>query len=133
LKITLSKNKENFSKFLPLENSTNFLPPKIKAYSYRSDLYHEKMIENIANITLNKIAHKINSQEKNFEEDSSFKGKKNKIQKEKEIEIPKEKSKTTKKLKASDLDLKKKEELIKKLEKRTHCKIFDYLIEKNLK
>jgi hypothetical protein len=34
--------------------------PIVKAYSYRSNLYHEKMIENIFKTTLNKLAYNYN-------------------------------------------------------------------------
>lgn len=95
MKITLSRLTNDFSMFLPIDKSSNYLPPKIKAYSYRSDIYHEKMIENIVKVSLNKIAYKIsNNEEKNHE-----------------------------KLKASDLDLNEKRKLINKLEKRTNRNI----------
>jgi len=118
----LSKSKEEFSQFLPLENSINFLPPEVKAFSYRSDLFHEKMIKNIAKITLNKIAHNYKTQEEKNED-----VKKNEKQSIKKITNDNHKkkehtneSKRENKLKASDLDLDNKEELVKKLEKRSN-------------
>jgi hypothetical protein len=118
----LAKSTEDFKKFLPMENSTNFLPPQVKAYSFRSDLFHEKMIENIAKVTLNKLAHKVNNNE-NQQDDKAAKGKldsKNKKVGQKENDFNKEK-RNDKKLKASDLDLNNKELLIEKLEKRANC------------
>jgi len=38
--------------------------PVVKAYSYRSKLFHEKMIENIVRTSLNKIAYNENNLEK---------------------------------------------------------------------
>lgn len=120
----LARSTEDFAKFLPMENSTNFLPPLVKAYSFRSDLFHEKMIENIAKITLNKLAHKVNNEENQLLDDKANQGgldSKNKKGGQKEKDFNKEKS-NNKKLKASDLDLNNKDQLIKKLEKRANCK-----------
>ncbi len=118
----LSRSTQDFTKFLPMKNSTDFLPPHIKAYSFRSDLFHEKMIENIAVTTLNKLAHKLHNGEQddgltaevstNTFDSNSNENKKG-AQKDK-------KKRNDKKLKASDLDLNFKEQLIKKLEKRTN-------------
>jgi len=51
----------DFEKYLPLENSLEFKMPIVKAYSYRSKLFHEKMIENIIRTSLNKIAYNFNT------------------------------------------------------------------------
>ena len=40
-----------------MKNSLDFKMPIVKAYSYRSTLYHETMIENIFRTTLNKLAY----------------------------------------------------------------------------
>ncbi len=53
-----------YENFLPLENSLEFKMPIVKAYSYRSKLFHEKMIENIMRANLNKIAYNYNLDEK---------------------------------------------------------------------
>jgi hypothetical protein len=47
--------------YLPMNNSTEFKMPEVKAYSFRSKLYHEHMIENIVSTALNKIAYKQNN------------------------------------------------------------------------
>jgi len=117
----LARSDKDFANFLPMENSTNFLPPQVKAYSFRSDLFHEKMIENITKVTLNKLAHRSN----NPDEANTIESNDNKRSKKGQSEkgLVKEK-KIEKKLKASDLNLNNKEELIKKLEKRANCKIY---------
>jgi hypothetical protein len=48
----------NLEEFIPMKDSTEFKLPYVKAYSYRSKLYHEKMIENIVLTSLNKVAYK---------------------------------------------------------------------------
>ncbi len=47
----------NYEKFLPMRESIEFKMPIVKAYSYRSNLFHETMIENIFRTTLNKLAY----------------------------------------------------------------------------
>ena len=76
-----------------MNQSNKFIPPKIKVYSYRSELFHEKMIENIIKTSLNKMAFNISS----------------------------ESNRNVEKLRASDFHLDIKEELIAKLEKRKNC------------
>jgi hypothetical protein len=44
-----------------MDKAKEFKMPKVKAQCYRSNLYHEKMVENIALTTLNKIAFKLNN------------------------------------------------------------------------
>ena len=51
-------NKINYEKFIPMKNAEEFKIPEIKAYSYRSSLFHEGMIENILKTSLNKLAYK---------------------------------------------------------------------------
>jgi hypothetical protein len=51
-----------YENFLPLNNALEFKVPIVKAYSYSSNLYHEKMIENIFRTTLNKLAYRYNEQ-----------------------------------------------------------------------
>ena len=67
LKINLRKI--DYEKFLPLKNSLDFKVPCIKAYSYSSTLYHEKMLENIFRTTLNKLAYNVG----NHDDDGSAK------------------------------------------------------------
>ncbi len=40
-----------------MKNSLDFRMPVVKAYSYRSKLFHERMIENIFRTNLNKLAY----------------------------------------------------------------------------
>lgn len=47
----------NYEKFLPMRESIEFKMPIVKAYSFRSTLFHETMIENIFRTTLNKLAY----------------------------------------------------------------------------
>jgi 23S rRNA G2445 N2-methylase RlmL len=54
--------KVNFEEYLPMTNSTSYRMPFVKATSYRSKLYHEKMIENILLTSLNKFAYKNNEE-----------------------------------------------------------------------
>jgi hypothetical protein len=46
-----------YEEFLPMKNPTDYKMPFVKAYSFRSKLYHEKMIENILLTSLNKMAY----------------------------------------------------------------------------
>ncbi len=61
LKIQIKNLK--LDEFLPLDRSTEFKMPDVKAYCFRSKLYHEHMVENIVSTTLNKIAYKQNNTE----------------------------------------------------------------------
>jgi hypothetical protein len=47
----------DLSEYLPMKNPTQYKMPYVKAYSFRSTLYHEKMIENIVLTSLNKVAY----------------------------------------------------------------------------
>ena len=49
--------KLNFNEFLPMNKSNEYKLPEVKAYSFRSNLYHEHMIENILKTTINKLAY----------------------------------------------------------------------------
>ena len=51
-------NKINYDEYIPMKNAEDFKIPEIKAYSYRSKLFHEGMIENIMKTSLNKLAYK---------------------------------------------------------------------------
>lgn len=62
MKINISKIA--FNEFLPLKDSLNFKTPKVKAYCYRSTLYHEHMVENIIMTSLNKIAYNYNKEDR---------------------------------------------------------------------
>jgi len=66
-------NKLNYEKFIPMKNAEEFKIPEIKAYSYRSSLFHEGMIENILKTSLNKLAYKQreNTAEEEIEESKS--------------------------------------------------------------
>jgi hypothetical protein len=46
-----------------MKNSINYKSPDIKVYSFRSKLYHEKMIEQIVKTSLNKLAYNYNNDE----------------------------------------------------------------------
>lgn len=125
MKISLSRLDQDLSEFLPLKNSNKFLPPKIKVHSFRSDLFHEKMIQNIANTSLNKLAFKASKKNENekdeLKENTSFN----------QNHFGNKKINT--KLKASDLHIEKENEndkdydnenqenLIEKLNKRINC------------
>ena len=47
-----------FSDFLPIEKCEDYHLPKVKANCFRSDLFHEKMVEKITVNYLNKYANK---------------------------------------------------------------------------
>jgi hypothetical protein len=53
----INLRKISYDKFLPMKNSLDYKMPVIKAYSYRSTLFHETMIENIFRTTMNKLAY----------------------------------------------------------------------------
>lgn len=55
--------KVNYENYLPIKNSLEFKMPIVKAYSYRSKLYHETMLENIFRTTLNKLAYSFTSED----------------------------------------------------------------------
>lgn len=83
----------DFEEYLPLRDSLDFKMPVVKAYSYRSKLYHEKMIENITLTTLNKMAY-------------NYEG-----------EMKEDKSQRRLKVNSNVSE----EEIVKKLEKRKNC------------
>ena len=46
-----------------MNKSNEYKLPEVKAYSFRSKLFHENMIENILKTTLNKLAYQQNDPE----------------------------------------------------------------------
>lgn len=85
-------NKINYENYIPMKNAEDFKIPEIKAYSYRSKLFHEGMIENIMKTSLNKLAYKQRENKPDEEMDES-------------------------KMKVEHLE----EKLVKKLEERRNC------------
>lgn len=87
LKINFKKIK--LDNFLPIANSVEFKIPQVKAYCFRSNLFHEKMVENIVKTTLNKMAFTI-KQDKEQNINSEIKSK-NKYQEKRNKKVEKNK------------------------------------------